>query len=176
LVTVGGTATGAGNLISGNATGIFVLLQDFFSSAEGSVIQGNAIGLDTTRTVAIPNSVFGMRAFLNNALYPLQIGGTAAGAGNLVSGNTGGGIEIGQADNVVVQGNRIGTLADGVTPLGNGGTGIQLSSSTHSNVIGGIGAGEANVVAFSSGATPYTAMREKGSTWPTINSTRSRLP
>ena len=50
-----------------------------------------------------------------------SIGGTAAGAGNLISGNTSDGVEIsGTGTNLnLVQGNRIGTNAAGTLPLGN---------------------------------------------------------
>ena len=47
------------------------------------------------------------------------IGGTAAGAGNLISGNTGLGIELSSAPGNLIQGNFIGTNAAGTTALGN---------------------------------------------------------
>ena len=68
---VGGTAPGAGNLISGNG-GINLIL---FGGGDGTVVQGNLIGTDATGTVAIP---------VNYGVYVQTsgntIGGTAAGA------------------------------------------------------------------------------------------------
>src|SRR5947208_2247442 len=84
--------------------------------------------------------------------------GTAPGAGNLVSGNTGSGIVILGANNVVA-GNRIGTTADGSTALGNGATGVLLTAfcddgvcrpSSH-NTMGGTAAGTGNLIAANGG-------------------------
>src|SRR4029077_14868943 len=58
------------------------------------------------------------------------IGGASPGAGNLISGNLWNGIYMnfdGSAGNVL-QGNRIGTAADGISPLGNGRSGIVVGS------------------------------------------------
>src|SRR5262249_22736089 len=54
------------------------------------------------------------------------IGGTAAGAGNLLSGNTLDGVFVigSSARNNVIQGNFIGTDVTGTQPLGNGGNGV----------------------------------------------------
>lgn len=144
FATIGGTTAGAGNLISGNVNGISLWITA--TSAPGSVIQGNRIGTNAGGSAAIPNED-GVDVYLSNRSYPLTIGGSAAGAGNLISGNTGAGIFLGGADYVAIYGNRIGTLANGTGALPNGTSGIQLSSSTHNNIIGGIGAGEGNVIA-----------------------------
>jgi len=142
--TVGGTTAAAGNLISGNSYGIEFAVQS--GIAGGSFIQGNRIGTDTLGTSVLPNGE-GIYVDLHNEAYPVTIGGSAPGAGNLISGNTGAGIRLGTADDVIIHGNRIGTQADGTSPLPNGGPGVDLDSSTHNNVIGGTGAGEANVIA-----------------------------
>jgi hypothetical protein len=78
----------------------------------------------------------------------MAVGGPGPGEGNLVSGNTAGGISIGSFthDNVV-RGNLIGVAADGVAPLGNGSFGIWITGSAD-NVVGGGSAGDGNVVAF----------------------------
>jgi hypothetical protein len=77
------------------------------------------------------------------------VGGAGAGAGNVISGNHGNGLAILGNQNVV-QGNRIGADASGAAPLPNGG-GLLIVNST-GTVIGGTGAGEANVIAFNSGS------------------------
>jgi hypothetical protein len=50
-----------------------------------------------------------------------------------------------------VQGNFIGTAADGVTPLGNSGNGVDMFI-TPNNTIGGTNSGEGNVIAFNGDA------------------------
>jgi len=144
-VTIGGTAAGAGNLISGNLTGISILIAQ--EASPGTVIQGNRIGTNVSGSGAIPNGN-GIDVNLDNeASYAVSIGGSTAAAGNLISGNTEAGIRLTEADYVIIFGNRIGTQANGTSPLPNGAAGVQLSSSTHDNVIGGIGSGEGNIIA-----------------------------
>jgi parallel beta-helix repeat protein len=76
------------------------------------------------------------------------IGGTSAGAGNLISGNVLDGILL---DSSVVgnqiQGNRIGTDATGLNALGNGGAGVDIKQASNT-LIGGTAAGAANTIAF----------------------------
>lgn len=145
--TIGGTTAAAGNVISGNTTGIAFDISGSFFSSPGSSIVGNRIGTNAAGSGAVPNGR-GVSVLLAGRNYPVAIGGATAGAGNVISGNTGAGVFLGTADAVTIFGNRIGTLADGVTPLGNGGAGVELNSSTHNNVIGGDDAGEANVIAW----------------------------
>src|SRR5207302_11022042 len=76
--TIGGTTAGARNVISGNQDGF-----DLNTFSTGITIQGNYIGTDISGSNAIPNASRGMFVSTNNTI----IGGTAAGAGNLLSGN-----------------------------------------------------------------------------------------
>ena len=80
------------------------------------------------------------------------IGGTAAGAGNLISGNKQDGVLIrgdvtGGTDNVV-QGNFIGTDVTGKKDLGNLGNGVKIDLSASKNSIGGTADGAGNTIAF----------------------------
>ncbi len=143
--TIGGTSAGAGNLISGNGEGI--LIQRFTDLLIGTFILGNRIGTDTSGSSALANEI-GIHVNLDNRDHPVAIGGATALAGNLISGNLGSGILLVQTDLAAIQGNRIGTRADGTNALPNGGAGIQLSSSTHDTLIGGTGPGEGNVIAY----------------------------
>jgi titin len=102
---VGGPAPGAGNLISGNMTSGIA-----GDDHTGVTIQGNEIGTDITGTKAVLNS-----SGIDSTVGSL-IGGTAAGAGNLISGNTYGIYSHGRD---VVQGNFIGTDITGTVALGN---------------------------------------------------------
>ena len=135
-LTVGGTAVGAGNVISGNGGNGVEL------AASGITLQGNFIGLNAAGTAAVGN---GDGVYINN-FGGNTIGGAAAGARNVISGNSGDGIEINGegADNNVVRGNAIGVSADGLSSLGNGGAGVYVLGGGDGNVIGGSNAGEGN--------------------------------
>ena len=64
------------------------------------------------------------------------IGGTAAGAGNVISGNTDDGVEItgtGTTGNVVA-GNYIGTDVTGTVALGNGLDGVEIDTGASGNI------------------------------------------
>jgi parallel beta-helix repeat protein len=88
-----------------------------------------------------------------------MIGGTAAGAGDVISGNSGGGIHIGQgsAGNTVV-GDLIGTDITGTSAVPNT-TGIWIDGASR-NTIGGLSPSDANVI---SGNDAY-GIRLTGST------------
>ena len=83
---IGGTDPGAGNLISGQQTGIYVR----GPNAINVTIQGNKIGTDIDGQSAIGN---GTGILLEDA-SGVVVGGSEPGAGNLISGNTGDGIAI----------------------------------------------------------------------------------
>ena len=108
---IGGTAAGAGNLISGHQFGIS-------TQGAGTTIQGNLIGTDVTGTKKIPNSTRGIQAFGENTL----VGGITPGARNVISGN-GDGVFI-RGAGTKVQGNYIGTDITGTLALGNNGDGV----------------------------------------------------
>ena len=139
---LGGAVAGAGNVVSGNlGTGIFI-------TGTSATIQGNAIGTNAAGTAAIPNGVDGMQVNGGNG-GPHTIGGTGD-ARNIVSGNTRHGMLFDLAQGGTVRGNLVGTAGDGVSPLPNAGTGIFLARA--SNVaVGGLGAGEGNVIHFNGG-------------------------
>ncbi|RTL27881.1 MAG: DUF4347 domain-containing protein, partial [Burkholderiales bacterium] len=141
-VTIGGTAAGAGNVISGHTReGIWV-------TTTGTVtIQGNYIGTDVTGTVDLGNTRYGI--YLDDA-GTATIGGSAAGAGNLISGNDLGGIYAANTSDVI-QGNIIGLNASGTAKLANTGSGIEVRTSSAST-IGGNGSGYRNII---SGNTNY---------------------
>ncbi len=113
---IGGTATGARNVISGNGNyGIA------FDGGDSATIQGNYIGTDATGIRAIANGGVGVSVVVTPKTH---IGGSAPGAGNLISGNGGAGVQIIQARNMTVEGNYIGTNAAGDTTIGNALSGI----------------------------------------------------
>ena len=111
--------------------------------ASGNIIRNNRIGTNALGTIAAPNTGAGI------ALFTGAFGNVIT--GNLISGNTLQGIYFdGTAVSVtlnVVQGNRIGTAANGTTALPNA-QGIVFDNGSINNVIGGPGPGQANIIAF----------------------------
>lgn len=144
---VGGTAAGAGNLVSGNANyGIFL------QGAPNTIIQGNLVGTNAAGAAAIPN-IDGIQ--VDGSLNSV-IGGTDPAARNVVSGNSRDGIAVQVIFNgdsrTKIQGNFIGVALDGTTPLGNGASGIRgrfISSTIGAEISGGAGG---NIIANNGGA------------------------
>ena len=138
-ILVGGTAAGAGNVISGNGNSGINL-------GPGNTVQGNLIGTDVTGTKAVPNGT-GITVQSGGGL----IGGTAAGARNVVSGNNGDGIAVGGVNGnlTTVQGNFVGTDITGSVALGNNGSGISTSGA--GVTIGGTVAAARNIISANSG-------------------------
>ena len=145
-----------GNVISGS-TYAGVLIEN--SGTTGNVVAGDLIGTDAAGTQAIPN-VNGVLIF--GGASGDTIGGTAAPARNVVSGNTNAGVYLsdsGTTDNVVL-GNYIGTNATGTAPLANV-TGLSIGGGASGNTIGGTIAAAANVA---SGNTDYGVAIESSGT------------
>jgi hypothetical protein len=138
--TIGGAVAGARNVISGN-TGVGVDL-----ASQNNRIEGNYIGADTTGTRAVPNGTGVIVRGTDHA-----IGGTAPGAGNLISGNRGSGVVINAGTANRVQGNLIGTDATGRTALGNQQSGVEVGPAASNITIGGTEAGAGNTIAFNGG-------------------------
>jgi CSLREA domain-containing protein len=147
---IGGSAPGQGNLISGNGSqgsgGIQVGAPgNPAASTTATTILGNRIGTDVSGTKPIPNTSAGVE--LDDGAQGVTIGGTAAGDGNLISGNAGEGILLrGATQNVQVLGNRIGIDPSG-KPLGNTFDGVGINQGSNNDVIGGVGRGQGNVIA-----------------------------
>jgi len=136
---IGGTVAGARNVICGQANGGISI------TGSGHTIQGNFIGTDVTGTNVYASFSAGIALGGVNTL----VGGSAAGAGNVIAGFNAGGISVTGPTNVI-QGNFIGTDPTGTLVLGNGGNGIVISF-TSGNTIGGTNAGEGNAIAFNGG-------------------------
>ena len=120
-----GTALGEGNIISGNdAHG--VLVEN--SSAEGTKVLGNHIGVDRNGNRDLGNGLDGVR--VSNAPQ-VGIGGATDGLGNTISKNGQHGVEIvGTSSTFVkVQGNRIGTDYIARNDLGNAESGVSVETS-----------------------------------------------
>ncbi|MDQ3707353.1 MAG: S-layer homology domain-containing protein [Chloroflexota bacterium] len=141
-VTVGGTTSGAGNLISGNGQEGVRLASD---GASFNSVQGNFIGTNAAGTAAVPNGKSGVT--LGSGAQINAIGGTTAAARNLISGNAGAGLIVEEnAHSNEIAGNYIGTALNGSTALGNVGVGVVMSSTNAT--LGGVEAGQSNLIAF----------------------------
>ncbi len=146
---IGGMNAGAGNVISGNlGNGILLRGSDVLNNA----VQGNFIGTDATGMHALPNPVAGVT--LDTGASSNLIGGTVAGARNVISGNDLGydcGVFVadsGTSGNVV-EGNFIGLGADGLTAVPNY-YGMICSDGATGNTFGGTVAGARNVISGNS--------------------------
>ena len=76
--------------------------------------------------------------------------GRPQGAGNVISGNIGDGVYIGAGTLDIVEGNDIGTDANGDLSIGNGKAGVSIARGT-SDRVGGTTAGPGNVISGNGG-------------------------
>ena len=174
-VTIGGTAAGAGNLIAGNSEGGIALLggayagyptSGFDLGSSDNLIEGNLIGINSSSTAVgnggpLPGLTGATEAgiLINDPSDPLQtssgntIGGTAAGAGNVISGNMGGGIVFagGDVTGNLVAGNFVGTNLQGNAAVGNTGGGVVIESGASANTIGGLAGSSGNLISGNTG-------------------------
>lgn len=149
---IGGTLEAERNVISGNyndhnyyrAYGVRIR-----NTSNTNYVRGNYIGLDITGTSALPNAVGVYIASTSNV-----IGGTMAGARNVISGNQKApsgygygqhGIELAtDSSSNYIQGNYIGTDKTGLVAVPNIAQGISIG--TEYNMIGGSSAAARNVI------------------------------
>ncbi len=109
---IGGAVLGAGNVISGNVTGIL-----FADGAARNIVQGNFIGTDTTGLLPVPNN---NGIAIVTATAGNKIGGVNPGEGNTIAFNQGAGIlSVAFSSEWPIRGNSIHS---------NGGLGIDLGN------------------------------------------------
>ena len=127
--TIGGTATGAGDVISGNTSdGVYIV------TSSGNLVEGDLIGVTAAGNVPLGNGgdgVFSFEAAQNT------IGGTTASARNIISANGGSGVELKDSSKNLVEGDYIGTDNTGTKPLGNQSYGVELDLASTGNTIAG---------------------------------------
>jgi len=141
--TVGGTATGAGNVISGN-TNDGVSVSGAVTAA--TTIFGNYIGTNAAGTAAVGNGGNGVGV---QTSLSVKIGGSTAGARNVISGNGASGVLMSGPG--TIRGNYIGSDKNGTAALGNSAAGIEVALATNVT-IGGTNAADANLITGNSGA------------------------
>lgn len=143
--TIGGLTPADRNVISGNNTNTDSYGIGFWqSTANNNDVLGNYIGVGVDGSTAIGNldGIYFDRGS-NNTI------GTV-GAGNIVSANSGFGINVPNSSDVTIQGNIIGTGIAGTEDLGNSLSGISVTTPVAASniVIGGYNTGEGNLIAF----------------------------
>jgi titin len=120
--TIGGSSPAARNVISGNAgDGI-----EIDSGVSGTVVQGNYIGPNASNSAALGNGGYGVNVAGSHTL----VGGASIPAGNLISNNALGGVNISAGSGNTVRLNRI--FANG--PSQNG-AGITLAAGANHNIV-----------------------------------------
>lgn len=157
-VVGGSNAHAARNVISANGRPLQLYGSD-------NLVVNNFMGTTADGMVALGNE-----SGIPVALDDNTVGGSSPLERNVISGNDGYAIYIGQADNTRILGNYIGVARDGLTPLPNGRYGIHIYGSAADNVIGGTGTGEGNVIAHHGG--PGVELYATGSLIPERNAIR----
>ena len=140
-VIIGGTSPDRRNLISGNNN------QGVVVAGSGIRVIGNYIGTNLTGMSALPNQ---------NGVYAtssgMEVGGSNAGEGNLISGNRALGILANTGS--VIKGNIVGLNASGTDTLGNGSYGIQVNG--NNTTIGGATPTERNIISGNKNSGIFT--------------------
>ena len=137
--TIGGTTALARNIISGNG-----LRQVYIVGGNNNVLEGNFIGTDVTGNVGLPTGTGFTGVYV--ATSGNTIGGTVAGAGNVIAEAGDWGLRLTGANDNLVAGNMIGTNAGGTAALPNGTDGVELDSGSSGNTIGGTTTDTINVI------------------------------
>jgi nitrous oxidase accessory protein NosD len=136
-LAIGGTTPGARNVISANGEGVNLV------SCHGAALRGNYIGLN-----ALGNRLLGAQGSLLALDWcsDTLVGGTTAGARNVVAGGRWTGIRVnGGYDNSIL-GNYVGLNAAGTRPLGSY-YGIAVGEGAYNTWIGNTQSGSGNVIA-----------------------------
>ncbi len=137
--TIGGTTPDARNLVSGNTNQNIFLI----NSSSNVAVQGNWVGLTASGTATLSNDGNGISLF---SVTDNTIGGTAAGAGNVVGGQAFDGVVIDAASGNLIEGNLIGTDPTGTIAMGNGAGVLIGFSNAANNTLGGTAAGAGNLI------------------------------
>ena len=135
---IGGTAAGAGNVISANG----INNNQIDISGASATIRGNLIGFNASGTGTFADSFNGIVLRSSG-----NIVGGAGSARNIISGHRIG-IQIASGNNNTVVGNRIGTNPAGTAAVGNAESGVLVFSAN--NTIGGTDPADANIISGNS--------------------------
>lgn len=150
--SIDGVPTSFGNLISGNYCGGLLLSSSIRDNAFGLLsAKANLIGTDAAGLDAIPNNTAGTAncgeggVRLGNFYGNIDFGGTTPETKNIVAGNLGNGINVGnEAGRLEIKNTYIGVNIN-QQPLGNSEDGIQLFGAGQT-IIGGTAANRRNII------------------------------
>ena len=153
--TIGGSTPAARNIIADGTTAGNVSAGVNLSgtNATGNLVLGSYIGTDAAGTKALGNS---LGVWVDYDSSSNTVGGSQAGAGNLISGSTYAGIQVdtGANDNLI-QGNYVGTNASGNAAIPNGYPGYDFVPGVllygASNTVGGTSSGTGNLISGNGG-------------------------
>lgn len=136
-VAIGGTTSGARNVVSANGDGIDV------NSCHGTTIRGNHIGLNT-----LGNKLVGGQGSSLSLDWCTEtiVGGTTAGARNVIAGGRWGGVRVNGGYSNSLLGNYIGLDAAGTRALGSY-SGITVAEGALNTWIGNTQADSGNAIA-----------------------------
>ncbi len=157
LIDLDGTGAGssANGLVlatgSGGTTIRAIVISNFAAdgiliTSNGNAVQASYVGLQTGGSTTAANAEGILIAGANNT-----IGGTAAGVGNAIAGNTGDGVELsgsGTTGNLIA-GNWIGTNSTGSQYFPNA-TGVEIDAGASGNTIGGTAPGAGDEISGNS--------------------------
>jgi parallel beta-helix repeat protein len=132
--TIGGTTASSRNVISGNyGYGVYIT----GTNTSGNIVEGNYLGTVASGSSGMPNVYSGV--FLGGGAADNTIGGTSAGARNLLSGNAQYGVWISDTNTAgnIVEGNYIGTDATGTNSVPNQASGIFMGGASSDNTVSG---------------------------------------
>lgn len=165
LTQIGGIAPAARNVVTG-ATRYLLSANNPRVVVEGNLFGVLPSGMALPPSAARPETALNIVAGVSPSPAVFQdhrIGGAAPGARNVIGGARSFGISMfcqNQAetcfDGATIQGNAIGVDAAGTTPLPNGSTGggalsLFLPFANQRVTVGGVAAGEGNLIAFNQG-------------------------
>ena len=147
--TIGGSTVASRNLISGNNLS-GVLLES--GNATTNLVYGNYIGTDRVGNAAVGNGAAGVMIDEGSSN---SVGGTTAGLGNLISGNSTGVLVTNTSATInIIAGNTIGTNAAGTADLGNTGHGVFIDGANRTTV-GGTTLAARNLISSNDGHGVY---------------------
>ena len=148
--TIGGINTTQRNVICGNGDNGILIVD---TNTAGTVVLGNYIGTDASGARRAANTNSGI--YVWNGAGPVTIGGTNAGARNVISGNGGAGLVFNGTSNSAILGNYIGVDPTGSLAVSNGADGIEFFGNAHDVTIGGTNAGARNLISGNAGDAIY---------------------
>jgi titin len=134
------------NLISGN-NAFGIQIAGGGAGSRNASITGNSIGMAADSETALGNGTgIAIAGRGGHLVDNVTIGGAAAAAGNLISGNRENGVVVDGlgATNVVLEGNLIGTTSGGSAASGNLGNGVELDNASGVQVVDNVVSGNGN--------------------------------